>query len=693
MDLQASFSLLWMLLLLPLAFVLAWYFYRENAWLSTQSKLIQRTLPILRGLGLFLLMLLLLNITLLFNKTEVERPSLITLIDNSSSMMRFRDSGRIVRELENFKKGVQERFSGKYDLLFYSVGSDIQEGGKISLNEDQSNHELGFKHLSEQYLNRNVGAVLFASDGNFNTGDNPSYAAEQLSLTPIITLGVGDTTPKRDQLIGNLFYNDVVFLKDLFPIEVDVEAFKIKNTRANIRLIHNGVTLATKTVDYSAEEQAFKQVQFQVAAEKTGFQAYTVSIDYLDGEYSRTNNSKTCYIEVIDSRNSLCFVTSSPHPDLSALRSAAETNENYLTTFSTPKELVSGNVKPDLVVWHGPNLPADQPAFEFLRSNKIPVLFVIPGNITNASITALDLFNLANQRGQTDEIQSAFNPGFTSFTLDETTRNSLELYPPLVSKFGSLVPKGNYETLLFQKVGKTVKKEPLCYFNKSATLSHGLIFGEGIWRWRLANYMKNKNHEHFNEIFLKIFAYLLVKREGIGLTVKFEKRFSKNDRISVNANFYNASLEAITTPKISLSLRAKDGKKYVHQFRVLNQGYSLDLGILAPGKYHWIATATHENKTYKKEGDFLVEDISLEKSVNAANHGVLKQLSKQSGGNYYPFSAYKKALDSIEKRSDITSIERINTQFWDMVDSWLYLLLIAFCFFTEWFLKRYFGAY
>lgn len=693
MAFQATYSLFWILLILPLSFGIAWYFYRDNAWLKSQSKTVQRALPLLRGFGLLLLMILLLKITLLLQQSQVERPALITLLDNSSSLKRFKDSASISQGFERLKNEINQRFGDQYELHFYSIGNEMKEGGQMRLNEEQSNHELAFKHLAEQFLNRNVGAVVFASDGNYNTGDNPCYAAEQLSLTPIITLGVGDTTPKRDQLIANLYHNDVVFLNDIFPIEVDLEAYKIKNTRAEIRLINNGKILDRKTVSYGEADNSFQQLQFQVAAQKTGFQAYTVTVEYLNGEYSKVNNSKTCYVEVIDTRNSIYFISSAPHPDLSALRSAAETNENYDATFATPQELVKKNKKPDLIIWHGPNLPNDQPTLDFIKKNKIPVLFIIPGNVSNATISGLDLFSISNQRGSLDEAQGSINPGFTAFVLREEAAKSVELYPPLLAKFGNIVPKGNYEALLFQKIGNTIKKEPLLYFNKRAPLSHGLIFGEGLWRWRLADYMKNKNHDRFHEIFTKAFTYLMVKREGMGLTVQFEKRFSKNDRITLNANFYNASLEPITTPKIRLMLRDQNANKYVHQFSVLNNGYSADLGSLPPGKYHWKAVTQFQNKDYTKEGDFIVEDISLEQSVNAANHGTLKQLAKQSGGNYYPFQDYEKALDQLEKRSDITSIERISTEFWDLLDSWFLMLLIATIFIIEWFLKRYFGAY
>jgi hypothetical protein len=83
----------------------------------------------------------------------------------------------------------------------------------------------------------------------------------------------------------------------------------------------------------------------------------------------------------------------------------------------------------------------------------------------------------------------------------------------------------------------------------------------------------------------------------------------------------------------------------------------------------------------------------LEQATNTANHGVLKQLSKNSGGKFSSIKTYEKLLDQLEARNDITAIERMTIDFWNLVDSWVFMLLIALIFSLEWFLKRYFGAY
>lgn len=694
MSISASSSLFWLLLLLAISITITWYFYRKNDWLSSQKPGVKWGIPLLRGTGIFLLLTLLLEITLLVNHTEVEEPILITILDNSSSILQYKDSNQTKRTMNKLIQDVKDRFDGRYQLAFYTAGESFKENGMLTLKEQESNHAEAFNYISEQYLNRNIGAILFASDGNYNVGDNPTYPAEKINLTPIFTLGIGDTTPKKDQIITNLYYNDVVFLRDEFPIEVDLEAFKIKQKQVKVSLTQQGKLLGSQVVNYTNQEYTFKQVRFDVTASKVGFQPFTVSVEYLSGEFSKVNNSKTCYIEVVDSRNNVCFISNGVHPDLAALRAVASSNENYQSSFLSPKEFVEKGLKPDLVVWHNPTLQFETNVSAYIEQHRIPVFYVISPSATSQDLTKLKIFANTNGRNQSDEVQGNLNPGFSAFELSDECKQAIPYYPPLVTKFGAMNPLGNTEALLNQRVGNAVKNEPLIYFGKTKqNVPYGVIYGEGVWRWKLNEFMKYQHYDYFTELFSKSFNYLMVKRAGMGLSVQFDKRFGKYDRIGVNANFYNASLEPITKPVINLTLTGPQGKKYTNRFNVTGNHYSLDLGTLPSGTYKWTANTTHEKKKYSKSGIFVVEDIGLEQATNTANHGVLKQLSKNSGGTFSALKDYEKLLNQIEGRADITSIERLTIDFWNLVDSWLFMLLIALIFSSEWFLKRYFGAF
>ena len=60
-------------------------------------------------------------------------------------------------------------------------------------------------------------------------------------------MGVGDTIQKTDQLIRDVRVNDIAFLNNDFPVEVNVEANKLKGKEVLLKLLKDGNILSSKT--------------------------------------------------------------------------------------------------------------------------------------------------------------------------------------------------------------------------------------------------------------------------------------------------------------------------------------------------------------------------------------------------------------------------------------------------------------
>ena len=314
-------------------------------------------------------------------------------------------------------------------------------------------------------------------------------------------------------------------------------------------------------------------------------------------------------------------------------------------------------------------------------------------NTTNGVLSKLNLGLAAAAGNQTDDNQAFLNPSFSSFEIDDKVADALTYYPPLKSKFGSLKMNGNAEILLYQRIGQIRKKEPLLFFLQQNNLRSGVLYGEGLWRWKLNDFVRTGSHDAFRDLWSKIFNYLLVKQQGAGLRVEFQKRFTIDEDVIVNASFYNASLEPITKPLIEMKVTAENGKVYRSQFGVFGSSYKLSLGKLKAGKYNWSAKTSYDGKSYSKQGYFVVEDIQIEKSETTANHGVMKQLAKQSNGKFYQLNQYESLLSDIEKREDIANVQYEETAFNDLMDYFSIFLLLFLLLAGEWFLRRYLGSY
>jgi hypothetical protein len=88
-----------------------------------------------------------------------------------------------------------------------------------------------------------------------------------------------------------------------------------------------------------------------------------------------------------------------------------------------------------------------------------------------------------------------------------------------------------------------------------------------------------------------------------------------------------------------------------------------------------------------------VEDIELEKIESVANHGVMKQVSKQSNGKFYLLKDFERLLSDIETREDITTMSFAETTFNKLIDYIALISLILLLLIGEWFLRRYLGNY
>lgn len=693
MHFISEISLLYLLPLLMLAAFLTWFFYVRDQKLKEIPTVYRRMVYAARFLSLSFIFFLLLGILFEFVKTRSEKPVLITVIDNSASLRNYKDSSEALNRIAKLKEALKTVPADKYDQVFYTTGETFRNNSDITLKESKSDLSKAFESLFSDYYNRNIGGIIFVSDGNFNDGQNPVYAASKIPLTPVFTVGVGDTVAKKDQVLKDVICNEIAFLKNKFPVEVDLEAFKVGKRNVTVTISQNGKTLASQQVNYSDGNYESRQLIFELEARQVGFQHFVAEVKAVENEYTTRNNRRSFYVEVLDARNKILLLYGAPHPDVSAVKSVLEQDENVQVETQSIDKWDKNLKNVDLVIWHEPGVSFSDNVNETIRNAKVPVFYFVSVNTSNnvAQKLNIGLNFLASQ--QQDEVQADIKSGFEKFELSDELKTELGKFPPVVVRYGSPKIGNQNEVLLTQKLAGIVKKDPLLYFGSVDRRKYGVFLGEGIWKWKLAAYLKFKNHDLFNEFIAKSTQYLVQKENSSNLRVSMPKRFSINEDVLIKAEFYNESMELITKPKIAFNLTDSKGKKSVFEFGVNGNLYLLPLGKLKPGTYSWTANTSFDGKKYSKAGNFVVENIEIEKLDTRANHGMLNQMAEQSQGKFFLLKDYQKLVDTILKREDITSISYTESSYDNLLDYVWLLLLICFLLGTEWFLKRWNGYY
>ncbi len=203
--------------------------------------------------------------------------------------------------------------------------------------------------IKDEYANRNVGAIVLATDGIFNHGGNPLYSINQINA-PVYTIALGDSIPKRDVLIANVNYNNIVYLDDDFTIEVQVQAFQSDGENTTLTVSQNGTKVQQQSLAINGNSFV-KTVPVKVHAGKIGVQKYTVQLSTLQNEITTRNNTQTFYVEVIDGRQKVLLAAAAPHPDLSVLKEAISLNKHYEAKLALADDLnATDPSKFDLIV-------------------------------------------------------------------------------------------------------------------------------------------------------------------------------------------------------------------------------------------------------------------------------------------------------------------------------------------------------
>ncbi len=688
------FSDISLLLLIPwvlVCFLGAFFYYRKQRNIEGVSTFLRGSLVALRGLVLFILGLLLWGILIESNETKLEKPVFIVMVDDSSSMLNYKDSSVVVRDIQEFRSELKKKYAEKFDVIEYSIAGDVKTE-EANFKGTVSNLDAGFSHIYNQYYNRNIGGICFVSDGNYNKGNSPQYTAEKISLTPIFTVGVGDTIKKRDQLIRNIAANNIAFYQNQFPIEVDIEASKMGASNATVDLYQGKEKIASEQIVYNGESIDFQHVSFVVNANAVGFVNYTIKLQPLDGETSLENNSRSIYIEVIDSRSKILMLSQSPHPDVSAIKQVLDKDQNS----EVKSQLVAdweGSLKDvELLIWHGAGIESNTALINEIKLRNVALWYIIPPAASKNRISELGIGISAPADRRIDDAQGYLSSGFQLFEVSEKVDQMLSKAPPVTVKFGKIQSESG-SALISQRIGPVKKQDPIFVFGKTSKSKYAAFLGEGIWKWRLSEYAATKKHEGFEELVQKTTQYLVVKKNNDPFRVNLPKRFTTNDDVIIQAEFYNEAFEPITEPDVQFELKSDDNKITPYTFAKNTTDYSLGLGKLKAGKYDWKATTKFNGKKYEKTGVFIVEDISLESLSTSADHNLLKLIADQSSGKFYEFSKMNKLLEDIGNRKDIVNVAYDETDYSNLIDWKILMALVALLLTVEWFLRRFYGTY
>ncbi|MBW7935787.1 MAG: hypothetical protein H3C71_01140 [Flavobacteriales bacterium] len=627
---------------------------------------------------------------------QVQKPHIAVLLDNSSSILYNKDSlfykivfpPQVKQFIDDLKKD--------YEVSSYIFDDSFKEEHAWDFKGTQTDMAQAIQALSVRYANLNIGAVVLMSDGLYNQGMNPLFLLEGSSV-PYYTVTLGDSARQRDLLMRDLMYNKVVFLGNQFPLEITVEAYKLKGVNTQLSVMHNGRELFSKTMTIPNERFSTQVIVPALKAEQPGTMRLTISLKPVDGEITIQNNQRDIFIDVIDSRQKILILGESPHPDMGALNQLIASNPNYQGEVALTENFHKPISGYSLVIFHQLPTAATSVAsyINEARNAHVPMLFILSSSTQITAFNNLQTgLSIQGNRNNTDEVQPVFNSGFSLFAISDALKQFVQRMPPLSSPYGTqYVSSSAFNTLFYRKIGNITTTFPLIGFMQVNQLKTGIIAGEGLWRWRLHNYMLSENHDLFNELFSKIIQYLAVKEDKSLFRVYTENQYWENEPIRINAELYNESYEWTNEPDVKLDIISEDKTTYSFIFNRTDNAYQLQAGQLPVGEYLYVASVTHAGRLHTRKGKFIVKPIQIESLQTVADVDLMTSIAGVTGGQVFQKNELSALAEVIRQRADITSKSYVQKQLQDMIHyKWIFFLLLTLIS-LEWGIRKWMGTY
>jgi len=691
----SDLSLWYLIIIIPLVIWIVFYFYKKEQSLSEMPLWIKKTSKILRIIVIIITILLLLSPFFQWYVSEIKKPVIVIALDQSQSVAISKLFNEQKNKIEKFFAELKVNHSSKYDLKFYSFGSEVRTLDTISFKDKRTNISAIIQHVQNEYEFENIGALILFSDGNYNTGQNPLYLNKAIPF-PIYTIPLGDTIIKPDIFIEKLLYNPHQYLGNNIRIQASIKANNLTGKKTNVKLFRNNELIDKKPLIITSN-QFFTNVSFFVFEDKTGIYKYTISIDSIPNEFLYQNNQKTAVIHISDQKQNIAIVASFPHPDIGTILTALETNPSFNVYISTPEKITDSldNLQA-IILYQIPNtLTNSSLLLKKVSEKQIPALFVLGGKSNINNFNQLFSTNIIIQ-SKNDQFENAYinlNVPENLFNLSNELKETFELFPPLTVPFGTYKLAENSEIIAYQKIKSIQTTIPLIAFTEWQNNSKcAIIFGEGIFRWRLSEYFHRQQHNHFNTFINKMMLFLLSKQKKERFIVHHKTIHNEGEIITFEAELYNKIYEPISDANIAIQLESKNKDVYQFVFEKNQPFYTLNIRALPAGEYQWKATTQIEKEKFVKQGLIVVQESNIELQEYNANINLLKQLAIRTNGKFIPIDSINTIPKLLNNDSNIVATSYSTEKFIALIDISLILVIIVLLISVEWFFRKFFGS-
>ncbi len=698
------------------------YSYRTTVPPVSRNKRIMLT--IIRAAGLALLGAALAEPALTLLSSTEQRPLVAVLIDDTQSMNIADVSGprsSIIRSLLSNSsllsgKDIETAYfrftdklirSNKYQPLTF-LGNETDIAGSI-------------QSLKKELQEKNLQAVVLISDGNSTIGQNPLYIAEEMNL-PFYTIGVGDSTEQKDILISDVVANSIAYTDNAFPVDVTLKSINMNSVATNIS-ISDGTTIIEKKNLSLSSGTSNTNIQFSVVPKEEGIHKYTVRVSPVAGEYTTKNNYRSFFVKVLKSKMHVLIIAGAPNPDVAFVKRVLALDKNMSVESYVQKnetEFYEGDItrrqldSAECILFIGfPTTQTSTTTLSMIRSsierNGQPLLFIPSRTIDKEKLSILEPFlpfTILSTSSDEREIglhitdRYAENAIFRFASSDPKASGSLierqqrwSTLPPIYATESHYKPKPESEVLATSSMQGVPMNEPLLITKNLQHQKSLAILAYGLWRWELMLRPQTDDQAMLSAFLGNSVRWLTTREDTRRVVITPNKPIvPMGEPVLFTAQVYDENYHPIENADVQVTVNSQ-GISASPVFHSLGAGrYEAACDGLMEGDYSYEGSAQFGNQVLGKDrGKFSVGEINSEFITTSMNAPLLRQIADCTKGAFFPLIDSSSASSLHIVLPDLNKEVKHHAAEFTLWNSFLYLLLMLFCFSIEWFLRKFYG--
>lgn len=702
-DLTFSFSPVLFFTALAVLAGYAIYVYRYTV---PQVSAAKKTLLVsLRTLALLLLLFIIFEPILTLAKKNIIEPVNLFFVDNSRSI-NIEDGTNRKENINNFINEIESSLKNSFQL--FAFGNETEEVSFDSV--EFINFESGVTNFSKIFSSidkgRNISSITIISDGVITEGANPLFTAEKLNI-PVYTVGVGDTTKKRDIEVANVLFNEFIYVETPTTIQAAVLNNGFAGTNISAKLLENDKVIEQKNISLS--ESGVQNVSFNYTPQTGGEKKLTIAVTNIEGENTFANNRKIFYVNVLDTKINVLILAGSPSSDLSFIKNSLKLDENLkvnsITQIAANKFLEKENRDAlidsadvfFLVGFPSQETPHDMlnKVVKLISEKNIPYFLTLSGNADMQRLREIQgilPFTISGSFTGYFEVQPLTSSDESSNPLLQNNSpsplSSWNSLPPVYQPNNDFAVKAEGDAIARSKVNNVPLNKPLIITSRLGSKRSIAILAKDIWKWKLQT--ATKELDLFDNFIFNSVKWLNTSEDQKQVSIKTSKKlYALGEDVEFAAQVYDAAFNPVNDAEVKINIRSGEDNYEINLSSIGSGLYEGAFQTNAAGDYTFSGSAYLNGKKLGDDaGRFNMGEVDIEMVDTRMNYEFLNSLANQTNGEFFTAPDYKPLFDILKQRTLNASKEKINVSeinLWS--NEWL-MVIVILLFALEWFFRK-----